>query len=78
MAVFPVLTPGTNVQIIPFIGCDNENGVVVSSCLKKCCDPATGQNPWCEIITVEYDFKACTYCSRQTTDFCRAELIEIP
>lgn len=79
MPNFNVLTPGTKVQIVPFAGCENENsGVIIQSCLDKCCQDATGNMPFCEKYVVEYDFKACTNCSKQTSTFCRSDLIEIP
>ena len=77
MAQFSVFTPGTNVQITPIqvAGCDNSIGVIISSCLKKCCDQT---NTWCESYTVQYEFKACTSCQIVESEFCRSELIELP
>ena len=75
MATFAVLTPGTNVQILPNSGCDNEVGIIVKACLDKCCETA---NEFCESYEVQYEFKSCTYCRRVVSKYCRSELVEIP
>ena len=76
MATYLVLTPGTNVDIIPNLGCDNSTGVIVGVCLEKCCDQTTGE--FCEVYEVQYDFKACTNCRRVVSKYCRSELVELP
>ena len=78
MASHLVMTPGTLVQIVPNIGCDNEIGVIVEVCLEGCCDSTAANQPWCESYKVQYEFKSCTYCMRVVAEYCRSELIEVP
>lgn len=79
MATYNVLTPNTKVQIIPLEGCDNNEGIIVDSCLHKCCSvDTTGQVQFCETYTVRYMARSCTSCFYLETDFCRQDLIELP
>ena len=76
MAPILVLTPGTNVEIVPFTGCDNSTGIIIETKLRRCCESAT--NMYCLEYLVRYQFQACTSCSYQETWFCSQDIVEIP